>query len=178
MAFECASDNVDLFTIKIHYTNDDVNNVDKYKLTRYIDFCCADQISRLEMFEMAKELKVGGDGISFWWFDYSKNKYMLSKIKSNSDALSMALSVGMFRVMDLYVKVSTLVEEGNTSLNVDESVQGQREHGLLGGKEVVTEEATLLEEGTKEDVQSEMGDEVASGMYDSDYSFDEEGVED
>ena len=50
---------VELFTIAMHYIVGGVQGI-----AGYVDFCCADQISKLELLTMAKELRLNVEGCS------------------------------------------------------------------------------------------------------------------
>lgn len=54
--------NAILFTIRIGYINGGVE-----RLTDYVDYCCGDQISRIEMISMAMEFNLPVEGCSIWW---------------------------------------------------------------------------------------------------------------
>lgn len=55
------------FTIHMHYGLGDVENWNDMKFRGYVDFCYADFISRLELIQMANEMKLHVEGCSFWW---------------------------------------------------------------------------------------------------------------
>ena len=78
----------ELFTIRLHYKVGDIEG-----LARYIDYCCADQVSQLELISMAKEFKLNVEGSSIWWLDVTSGEKGYKEVKTDIDALSMALSV-------------------------------------------------------------------------------------
>lgn len=50
----------------MYYTSGAIYKWDEYMLARFIDFCYQDKISKLEIVNMAKGLKLHVDGTTFW----------------------------------------------------------------------------------------------------------------
>lgn len=65
----------------------------------YIDYSCADLISKHELISMAKEFGLDVKGCSFGWIDVNGQEKGLQEIKNNLDVLSMAMLVGSNREM-------------------------------------------------------------------------------
>ena len=86
----------------MHYKVGDIEG-----LTRYIDYCCADQISKLEPISMAKEFKQKVEGYSIWWLDVTSGEKGYKEVKTDIDALSMALSVGLSKEICVCVNLSS-----------------------------------------------------------------------
>ena len=76
----------ELFTITIHYIVGGVKG-----FVGYVDFCCADQIFKLELLTMAKELKLNVEGCSIWWLDNNGENKRLKEMHFDMDTLAMAL---------------------------------------------------------------------------------------
>ena len=74
-------------------------------MTGYIDYYCADQISKLELISMAKEFKLKVEGCSIWWLDITSGEKGYKEVKSDVDTLSMTLSVGSSREICLCVNL-------------------------------------------------------------------------
>lgn len=72
--------NAKLFIIRMHHMVGDIEGMDGY-----VDFCCGNQMSNLEIIYMAKELNLQVDDCTIWWLDGHKKE--LKEIKSNMDAL-------------------------------------------------------------------------------------------
>ena len=68
---------IELFSIAMHYIIGGVQG-----LAGYVDFCCADQISKLELLTMAKELGLNIEGCSIWWLDSIGENKGLKEIQS------------------------------------------------------------------------------------------------
>lgn len=62
-------------------------------IARYIDYCHADQISKVELIAMARELNLKIDGCSILWLDITSNDRGYKEVKTDLDALKMANSV-------------------------------------------------------------------------------------
>ncbi|XP_039141161.1 uncharacterized protein LOC120278432 isoform X2 [Dioscorea cayenensis subsp. rotundata] len=128
------SPNSEYFAIKMHYTIGDVCKMDGHRLAGYIDYCCADKISKLELISMSKELNLEVEGCSFWWLDLTGGNTGLTEIKNDQDVLAIALGVGYSRVVNVYVKVSKRDEDANlegTSLGKESKGQEEDEESEL-----------------------------------------------
>ncbi|KAJ0977837.1 hypothetical protein J5N97_013311 [Dioscorea zingiberensis] len=93
--------NSELFTIRMHYIVGAIEG-----MAGYVDYCCADQMSKIELISMAKELKLQVDDCSVWWLDLFSEKKGVKEIKTDVDALSMAFSVDSSREVYVYIKVA------------------------------------------------------------------------
>lgn len=71
----------------------------------FVDYCSADHISKLEIVDMAKGLKLDVEGSTFWFEDILNQSIGVSKIKNDLDALSMALSMDRSRIANVYIKL-------------------------------------------------------------------------
>lgn len=80
--------NAELFSIKVHY-----NGGGGYRFVGYVDYVCADQISRLELVNMGKDLNLNVIGCSIWWVHGNGQDRVLKEIASDMDALVMAQAV-------------------------------------------------------------------------------------
>lgn len=88
----------ELFTVKLHYSTSCTEG-----LAGYVDFCCADQMPRLELLSMAREFNLDVNGCSLWWKDRCGG---LREIKDEQDALTMANSVGSSKEMCVRVRIA------------------------------------------------------------------------
>ncbi|XP_039128877.1 uncharacterized protein LOC120265007 [Dioscorea cayenensis subsp. rotundata] len=105
--------NAELFTIRIGYINDGVQ-----RLAGYVDYCCADQISRLELISMAMEFDLPIEGCSIWWVDSGGENNMLKEISTDLDALRMAECVTSTREVHVYFKIANSeFDLGSDSVN-------------------------------------------------------------
>ena len=77
-----------LFTIIMHYIDGGVK-----RFVGYVDFYCADHISKLELLTMVRELKLNVEGCSIWWLDSIGENKGLKEIQSDINALAIALSI-------------------------------------------------------------------------------------
>lgn len=50
-------------------------------IARYIDYCCADLMPKLELISMAKEFMLDVKGCSLWWIDVNGQEKGLQEIK-------------------------------------------------------------------------------------------------
>ncbi|XP_039138859.1 sarcoplasmic reticulum histidine-rich calcium-binding protein-like [Dioscorea cayenensis subsp. rotundata] len=57
---------------------------------------------------MTRDLKIHVDGCSLWWNEKSSQVARLKELKSDSDVILMASSVGQNRIASVYVKVVTM----------------------------------------------------------------------
>ena len=59
----------------------------------YVDYCSAYQISKIELLSMAREFKLDVQDCTIWWHDVNHGNKGLREVKTDLDALSMAMSV-------------------------------------------------------------------------------------
>lgn len=97
----------DLFTVLMHYKVGEIEG-----LAGYVDYCCADQMSRIELISMAKEFQLNVEGCRIWWLKVIRSDQGLQEIITDLDALKMALSVEEPR--EIYVCV-TVVGDSTTN---------------------------------------------------------------
>lgn len=97
------------FTIVLHYTIGDVHKWNDYRLAGYIDYCYLDKISRFEIVSMTKELNLDVEGCKFLWMDLMSDKMGMTEIKDDADALVMAQSVDLCKVVNNYAKITMVV---------------------------------------------------------------------
>lgn len=97
--------NAELFTIRMHCMVDDIE-----AFVGYVDYVCADQISRLELLSMARELKLEVERCNIWYLDAHSASKSLKEISSDLDALTMANYVDSSREICVCIK--------NTRMNV------------------------------------------------------------
>lgn len=141
----------ELFSIRMHYTIDGIEG-----LAGYVDFCSADQMSRIELLSMAKEFNLNVDLCSIWWLDSFTEFKAMREIKNDMDALLMAQSVNSTREVLVCVKIS-----GGANAGVfDEHVDGDSDL-----------EARLLNKGKD---KKHSHDEEGSEIHDSEWSFTDE----
>lgn len=50
------------------------------EFVKYVDYCCADQISKLQLITMAREFKLEVEGCSIWQLDVSGENNGLREI--------------------------------------------------------------------------------------------------
>lgn len=72
----------------------------------YIDYCCANQISRLELLSMATEFGLDVQGCTLCWLDVYGEDKGLKEIQNDLDALKMAMTVGRSKEACVYVKLA------------------------------------------------------------------------
>ena len=94
-----------LFTIRLHYMVGDIKGV-----AWYIDYCYADQMSKVELISMAKEFKLDIKGSSIWWLNVTSGEKGYKEVKIDLDALSMAPYVRSTKEICVCVK---LPSDGN-----------------------------------------------------------------
>lgn len=91
--FPISVQDVELFTIRIHYTIGSMESSMHYSigcmenLVGYVDYCCADQMLRLELLSMAREFKIEVDGCNLCWFDVSNASKGLRETKKMTQML-------------------------------------------------------------------------------------------
>lgn len=160
--------NADLFAIRVHYINGDVEG-----LAGLVDFCCADQMSRIELINMAREFNLDVESCSIWWSDrYSESKG-LREIKTDMDALTMAENVDSSREVCVWFKLANsdlglgvTLGFGSGENDQDEEHDAEENHGEDSDLECV-----LLQ--IRGDHKHKNGEED-SDFHDSDYSFSHE----
>lgn len=173
---------VELFTIKMHYKVDEVEG-----MAGYIDYCCSDQISMIELMGMARELNLEVESCYLWWLDTTSADEGYKEIKTDLDALKMAMSIGSSKE----ICVCTRLPSGGRPLAHDFGSYSVNDEGVgLGefsrvsllkhaGKE---EEDDLVDENLEEILirghgrSSNVHEE--GDFEDIDYQFSDESVED
>lgn len=53
--------------VRLYYTSIEVQKYEGRTFAGFVDYCCPDKISRLEVINMAKELGMQVEGTTFWW---------------------------------------------------------------------------------------------------------------
>lgn len=53
------------------------------RIERYVDYCCANQMSRIRLISMAKEFRVQVDDCHVWWLDLRSERKGVKEIKTN-----------------------------------------------------------------------------------------------
>ena len=112
----------ELFSIAMNYIVGGVKG-----LAGYIDFCCADHISKLELLTMAKELRLNVECCSIWWLDSIGENKGLKDVQSDIDALAMALSVTSHN-REMYVEIKIADDQ---SYHVVTPVASEDLHGCF-----------------------------------------------
>lgn len=162
------------------------------ELAGYIDYCCIDKMSRLELLGMAKELDLQEEGCTFWWLRFNGNGLSLAEIKNDADALEMASNVSRNRLMSIYAKVCSIstsndadkpfaeenvnLQDASLGNNAKEQVEVENvdmQNDSAGNDD---EEQDINENVDMQDVSPEHQgkNDEGSELYDSDYSFDSE----
>lgn len=90
--------NSEFFTIRVHH----MLGYDHSTLVGFVDFCCKDKISFVEILNMAKQLRIDVEGCTLWWLDL-KSSHGLVEIKTDLDVLSMASSIDFTRLIYIYI---------------------------------------------------------------------------
>lgn len=67
----------------------------------HVDYCYVDQISKFDLLSMAEDFKLDVEGCTIWWLDTSQGNIGWMEIKTDLDALSMAMNVDCMK--ELYV---------------------------------------------------------------------------
>lgn len=81
---------LEYFPIAMFCTCGDIYKWVDYTMVGYVDYCCADKLSKLEIINMAKELNLQVEGSTFWWMHVDVGTKALVEIKNDMDVLSMA----------------------------------------------------------------------------------------
>lgn len=81
-----------------------IGNVHRKK--RYVDYCCVDKMSLVEINNMAKQLRINVDGCTFWLLDLNNNHNGLVEIKKDSNALLMVSYIDYARVIYMHARGS------------------------------------------------------------------------
>lgn len=118
----------DYFTILLHYTLGDVMKWSDRRFSGYVDYCCADKMSRLEIMAMAKELNLVVQGCTFWWLDVMSERMGMREIKDDADALAMAQTANLCREINVYAKVTRVL---NSTLEKDGSLDEDGKNSML-----------------------------------------------
>lgn len=110
----------------MYYRVGDIECWHAFRFAGFVDFCEVDYMSRVELVEMARELKLVVDGCSLWFKDTKGDKEGMSKSKNDLDAVVMALDVDDSMVKNLYVKVTNVLADGMRSYirNASYEVEG------------------------------------------------------
>ena len=124
----------------LHYTIGDVQKLIDRKLAGFVDYCCSDKTSRLEIISMAKEMSLQIKWCTFWWLHLKSSNMDIREIRNDADALELALNVDHDRMINVYAtnigtnnsdvvptsrcKVSHAMEEGDYSC-MRENIQEQ-----------------------------------------------------
>lgn len=98
------------FTIEFHCSIGEKMKWAKNNLVGYVDYCCPDKMSKIELVNMAKELNLDVEGCHLRWLDIMSDNMGLKDIITDADALLMARSVGFCRTLTIYVSVKRLLE--------------------------------------------------------------------
>ncbi|XP_039127971.1 uncharacterized protein LOC120264236 [Dioscorea cayenensis subsp. rotundata] len=152
----------ELFTIKIHYTIGTVET-----LAGFIDFCCPDLISRIELLSMCREFNLDVSECKMWWLDMTSDPSCLRKIRDDIDALTMASTVDSSKEVYVLVRIanSGQVKALNVPVEIDEeeemSASDSGLEGLILGDN---------SKGNRHDADLE--------FHDSDYDFSNESNRD
>lgn len=145
----------------MHYKVDEVEG-----MAGYIDYCCSDQISMIELMGMARELNLEVESCYLWWLDTTSADEGYKEIKTDLDALKMAMSIGSSKEICVCMRLT------RNHVN-DESV------GLL--KYVVEDEEEEVDDENLEEILTggnDRSNNVNEGDFeDSDYKFSDESEE-
>ncbi|XP_039140377.1 rRNA biogenesis protein RRP5-like [Dioscorea cayenensis subsp. rotundata] len=142
---------IELFTIRMHYVVGAVKS-----FVGHVDYCSADQMSRLELISMAKEFGLDIDRCTIWWLVVFGEVQDLKEIKTDSDALSMALSVGATKEVNVYIKYARSDCAQHETIHHDEGEDGDGDNNQVG-----------VDQGYK-DVEAEEEEEDADVGQDGD----------
>ena len=132
----------ELFSIAIYYIVGGVQG-----LAGYVDFCYADQISKLELLTMAKELRLNVEGCSIWWLDSIGENKGLKEIQSDIDVLAMALTLNSHN-KEMYVEIRIADDK---SYHVVYLVASEDLHGCSG----MVQSHDNTDENAQRDVEEE-----------------------
>lgn len=89
----------ELFTIRLHY-----NCGGMERMVGHVDYCCADQILRIELFAMAREFNLNVNECSVWWVNSGVDE--LREIHNDMDVLNMAINVDYRREICVHFRTS------------------------------------------------------------------------
>lgn len=139
-------------------------------LAGYVDYCCADQISRLELIYMAREFNLEVEGCSLWWLDVTSGHKGLKEIQTNLDALSMALSVGSSKEIIVYIKINSRGHAHGVGPSSEKGKNILEDEDQEEGEELDEENTDVEGELLGRDVRGKK-DADDSYFHDSDYTF-------
>ena len=73
-----------------------------YHIIGYIDYCSSNKISKLETYNMAKEVGLHIEGRSFFWMHPKRvSTYWLKKFDDDNNTIEISLFVNESRIMHL-----------------------------------------------------------------------------
>ena len=113
----------ELFTIRMHYMIESIEG-----MASYVDYCSADQISKIELLSMAREFKLDVQDCTIWWHDVNHGNKGLREVKTDLDALSMAMSVDSSKEVYVCIMIKNGVNEqgvGSSRFNDEGTRLGQ-----------------------------------------------------
>ncbi|XP_039134883.1 serine-aspartate repeat-containing protein I-like [Dioscorea cayenensis subsp. rotundata] len=141
------------FTIHMYYGLGEFLSLNEARFGGYVDFCDADFISRLELLQMAREMKLDVIRCSFWWRETTGEGVRMVEMRNDLDVIKMAKSVGGSRNINVYVKGTTQIGvdcgdglQNAANIDVDEgedvedNLPDSPEHASVFGKLLVDEE--------------------------------------
>lgn len=157
----------ELFTIRLHYRLDEIEG-----FAGYIDYCCADQISRLELVSMAKEFGLDVEGFSIGWLDGRTGVGVYKEIKTDLEALDMATSVGSTKETWVYINLPSGGHPSDHDIGTTEDDHANV--GLL--KDVEDDGDDIMDDAKLEEIivggqGKEKNVDEEWDFHDSDYSF-------
>ena len=156
----------------------------------YVDYVCADEISKLELLSKAKNFKLEEEVCTIWWLDVHSENKGYKEVVTNLDALTVTMSVDSSKELYVCIRVKDQgwIPGGNGDYVgglggvSDQEAQGC---GPSGNNEKIVYSHDV-EEGSGEDDLEEIltgttGEEKKVDeeieFYDLDYNFDEDSNE-
>lgn len=141
----------------------------------YVDYCCADQMSKLELIYLATEFRLDVEGCSVWWLDVADEEKGLKEIKTDLDALLMALSIRFCKEVCLYIKIAnTICVLGGFHSGYNDEDAGMEQVSRVGLLKATEEDKEVVKDGDLKLLggqgEGKTRDEE-NDFLDSDYSF-------
>lgn len=142
------------------------------RMVGHVDYCCANQISKIELLSMAHDFKLDIQGCTIWWLNTTQGNIEWKEIKTDQGELFMAMNVSCKKELCVFIGLRSGI-----SLNND---------GIVGigqpsseKKDYVQEEEAIDVEDEDSDLEGELigghiKEKIDEDIHDSEYSFSDE----
>ncbi|PIN20840.1 hypothetical protein CDL12_06478 [Handroanthus impetiginosus] len=144
----------------------------------HMNHCCQDEISLLEIIEMAQEIRIDMEGVTFYYNRLGSNDFSdITIMQTNSDALNLVNFIDKEGVAGIFVdhgnvldpSNSFVVEESQTLLEIDEGLEyiGKNVDNLKEEDRGLEETVSMNEKG-EVTIDGENTDEIMDENRDRD----------